>query len=76
MLSMILGYISAYAILGLFLGSIVALCVWGIVTPIIDDKRRKEQTEREEENLSENDRIELNFRRIERMREMRDTRLY
>ena len=76
MLSMILGYISAYAILGLFLGSIVALCVWGIVTPIIDDKRRKEQTEWEEENLSENDRIELNFRRIERMREMRDTRLY
>ena len=76
MLSMILGYISAYAILGLFLGSIVALCVWGIVTPIIDDKRRKEQTEWEEENLSENDRIELNFRRIERMREMRDRRLY
>ena len=76
MLSMILGYISAYAILGLFLGSIVALCVWGIVTPIIDDKRRKEQTEWEEENLSEDDRIELNFRRIERMREMRDTRLY
>ena len=76
MLSMILGYISAYAILGLFLGSIVALCVWGIVTPIVDDKRRKEQTEWEEENLSENDRIELNFRRIERMREMRDTRLY
>ena len=76
MLSMILGYISAYAILGLFLGSIVALCVWGIITPIIDDKRRKEQTEWEEENLSENDRIELNFRRIERMREMRDTRLY
>ena len=76
MLSMILGYISAYAILGLFLGSIVALCVWGIVTPIIDDKRRKEQTEWEEENLSENDRIELNFRRIERMREMRDTRLH
>ena len=76
MLSMILGYISAFAILGLFLGSIVALCVWGIVTPIIDDKRRKEQTEWEEENLSENDRIELNFRRIERMREMRDTRLY
>ena len=56
----------------LFIGTIMALITLPIIAVICDIKD-KEETRKLEENLSLDDRLELNFKRFHRTQEMQET---
>ena len=66
--SIMLGYFIGV----LFIGTIMALITLPIIAVICDIKD-KEETRKLEENLSLDDRLELNFKRFHRTQEMQET---